>query len=87
MSILVKKNYNGEIIDKKKMNYKIIGKYIKDLSFSIPNSKTFFCYLKKYLSIKLILTLKTIKLKNIVEVTTSLKLIPIDDNFERSMLK
>ena len=25
-----------------KMSYKIIGKYIKDLNFNIPNSKTFF---------------------------------------------
>ena len=24
------------------MNYKIIGKYIKDLNFSIPNTKTFY---------------------------------------------
>ena len=25
-----------------KMNYKIVGKYIRDLKFEIPNSKVFF---------------------------------------------
>ena len=34
------------------MNYKIIGKYIKDLSFSIPNSKTFFLLSKEIILIK-----------------------------------
>ena len=29
------------------MNYKIIGKYIKDLNFNIPNSKTFFLLSKE----------------------------------------
>ena len=30
------------------MNYKIIGKYIKDLNFSIPNPKTFFTFKRHF---------------------------------------
>ena len=61
--IEVRKNttIDGEIIDKDKMNYKIIGKYIKDLYFSIPSSKTFFYYQKIFQIIKLILILRVIK--------------------------
>ena len=33
---------DGEITKKEKMNYKIIGKYIKDLNFQIPNQKLFY---------------------------------------------
>ena len=66
------------------MNYKIIGKYIKDLSFSIPNSKTFFLLSKEISKYKINIDIKSDQIKkNIVEVTTSLKLIPIDENFER----
>ena len=35
---------DGEIVKRKKMNYKIIGKYIKSLNFNIPNPKTFFAF-------------------------------------------
>ena len=58
--------------------------YIKDLSFSIPNSKTFFLLSKEISKYKINIDIKSDQIKkNIVEVTTSLKLIPIDDNFER----
>ena len=43
------------------MSYKIIGKYIKDLDFSIPNAKTFFSLTKEIQIIKLILILKVIR--------------------------
>ena len=40
------------------MSYKIIGKYIKKLNFSIPNPKTFFLLSKDIAKYKLILILK-----------------------------
>ena len=43
------------------MSYKIIGKYIKDLKFNIPNPKTFYLLSKIYLITKLISILKVIK--------------------------
>ena len=55
------KTIDGEIVDHKKMTYKIIGKYIKDLKFNIPNPKTFFCSQKIYLIIKLILILRALR--------------------------
>ena len=36
----------------KKMNYKILGKYIKDLSFKIPNPKTFYLLSKNIVNYK-----------------------------------
>ena len=33
------------------MNYKIIGKYIKDLNFDIPNPKTFFFIVREYIKL------------------------------------
>ena len=38
-----------------KMNYRIIGKYIKDLEFKIPSPKTFFLLSKILKITKLIL--------------------------------
>ena len=46
------KYLDGEIIEIKKMNYKIIGKYIKELNFNIPNPKTFFYFQKIFLITK-----------------------------------
>ena len=43
---------------KKKMNYKVVAKYIKDLRFEIPNPKIFFLLEKNIQITKLILTLK-----------------------------
>ena len=43
------------------MNYKIVARYIKDIDFNIPNSKTFFFYQKILQIIKLILILKVTK--------------------------
>ena len=42
----------GEILDKKKMTYKIIGKYIKDLNLIFQIQKHFFFFQKIYLVIK-----------------------------------
>ena len=66
------------------MNYKIIGKYIKDLNFDIPNSKTFFLLSKDISNYKINIDIKSSQSKqNIIEVLISLSLIPIKDDFEK----
>ena len=66
------------------MNYKIIGKYIKDLNFSIPNPKTFFLLSKNIANYKINIDIKSIRIKqNIIEVLTSLNLTPNKNNFEK----
>lgn len=66
------------------MNYKIIGKYIKDLKFNIPNPKTFFLLSKDISNYKINIDIKSIQVKqNIIEVLTSLSLTPIKNDFEK----
>ena len=66
------------------MNYKIIGKYIKDLNFSIPNPKTFFLLSKDIENYKINIDIKSNQIKqNIIEVLTSLNLTPIKNDFEK----
>ena len=65
------------------MNYKIIGKYIKDIHFNIPNTKTFFLLSKDIEKYKINIDIKSNQVKqNIVEVLTSLNLTPNNDNFD-----
>ena len=66
------------------MNYKIIGKYIKELNFNIPNSKTFFLLSKDISNYKINIDIKSSQSKqNIIEVLTSLSLVPVKDDFEK----
>tara|TARA_X000001036_G_scaffold437413_1_gene482687 strand:+ start:3941 stop:4360 length:420 start_codon:yes stop_codon:yes gene_type:complete len=66
------------------MNYKIIGKYIKDLNFSIPNPKTFFLLSKNISNYKISIDIKSNQIKqNIIEVLTSLSLTPTRDDFDK----
>ena len=66
------------------MNYKIIGKYIKNLNFNIPNPKTFFLLSKDISNYKINIDIKSSQVKqNIIEVLTSLSLNPTNDNFEK----
>ena len=66
------------------MSYKIIGKYIKDLNFSIPNPKTFFLLSKSISNYKINIDIKSAQIKqNIIEVLTSLSLTPTKDDFEK----
>ena len=70
------------------MNYKIIGKYIKDLNFDIPNSKTFFLLSKDISNYKINIDIKSSQSKqNIIEVLISLSLIPVKDDFEKIATK
>ena len=66
------------------MNYKIIGKYIKDLNFCIPNSKTFFLLSKDISNYKINIDIKSNQIKqNIIEVFTSINLKPTKDDFDK----
>ena len=62
------------------MSYKIISKYIKDISFEIPNTQTFIMIEKEILNYKLNCDIKSKPYKdNIIEVNTVLKLTPNQD--------
>ena len=66
------------------MTHKIIGKYIKELKFNIPNPKTFFLLAKDISNYKVNIDIKSVQVKqNIIEVLTSLKLTPVKDDFEK----
>jgi preprotein translocase subunit SecB len=66
------------------MTHKIIGKYIKELKFNIPNPKTFFLLSKDIANYKINIDIKSVQVKqNIIEVLTSLKLSPVKDDFEK----
>ena len=65
------------------MSYKIIGKYIKELKFNIPNPKTFFLLSKNISNYKINIDIKSNQVKqNIIEVLTSLSLTPVKNDFE-----
>ena len=62
------------------MSYKIIGKYIKDLNFSIPNPKTFFLLTKNIEGYKINIEINSAQIKEkIIEISTSLSLKPHKD--------
>ena len=66
------------------MSYKIIGKYIKDLNFKIPNPKAFFLLSKNLSNYKINIDIKSTQVKqSIIEVLISLSLTPIKDDFEK----
>ena len=66
------------------MNYKIIGKYIKELNFNIPSTKTFFLLSKDIANYKINIDIKSNQIeKNIIEVLVSLNLTPIKNNLEK----
>ena len=66
------------------MKHKIIGKYIKELKFNIPNPKTFYLLTKDIANYKINIDIKSVQVKqNIIEVLTSLKLSPVKDDFEK----
>jgi preprotein translocase subunit SecB len=65
------------------MSYRIIGKYIKELNFNIPNPKTFFLLSKDIANYKINIDIESSQTKqNIIEVLTSLSLTPIKNDFE-----
>ena len=66
------------------MSYKIIGKYIKDLDFQIPNPKVFFSLSKDISSYKINIDIKSNQIKqNIIEVLISLNLKPTKESLDK----
>ena len=66
------------------MNYRIIGKYIKDLEFKIPSAKTFFLLSKDIENYKINIDIKSNQVKeNIIEILTSINLVPVKNEFEK----
>jgi len=62
------------------MSYKILSKFIKDISFEIPNAETFVMLEKEIEKYNLNFDIKSKPFKNnIVEVNTILKLVPRED--------
>ena len=59
------------------MSYKIISKFIKDISFEIPNAQSFVMLEKEISNYSLNFDIKSKPYKNnIIEVTTTLKMVP-----------
>ena len=68
------------------MSYKILSKFIKDISFEIPNAQTFIMIEKEILNYNLNCDIKSKPYKkNIIEVNTILKLSP-NQNVKHKML-
>ena len=66
------------------MSYKIIGKYIKELKFNIPNPKTFFLLTENISNYKINIDINSLSVKkNIIEIMTSLSLSPTKNDFEQ----
>ena len=66
------------------MNYKIVGKYIKDLKFEIPNPQVFFSLEKNISNYKINIDIKSHRFKDtIVEVIVTLSLKLAKDSVER----
>ena len=66
------------------MSYKIIGKYIKNLDFNIPNPKTFFLLSKNISNYKINIDIKSNQIKEkIIEIQTTLTLLPTKTDFEK----
>ena len=62
------------------MSYKIIAKYLKDINFKIPNSKSFFFLTKNISNYKINIDIKSNQIKeNVIEIDTTLSLRPIKE--------
>ena len=69
---------------KKKMNYKIIARYIKDLKFEIPNPQIFFLLEKNISNYKINIDIQSKQFKDkIIEVEISLVLNPNTNDFDK----
>ena len=66
------------------MNYNIVGKYIKDLDFKIPNPKIYSSLSKEIAEYKINIDIKSNQIKEkVIEVETSLSLINDKKNSEK----
>lgn len=70
------------------MSYKIIGKYIRDLNFNIPNDNAFFLLSKNISNYKIKIDIQSTQIKqNIIEVLISLSLANIKSDPEKITTK
>jgi|TARA_B110000967_G_C18774062_1_gene504603 preprotein translocase subunit SecB len=70
------------------MNYKIIGKYIKDLKFEISNPKVYFLLEKNISNYKINIDINSHNLKDkIVEIVITLSLSPVENVIEKIITK
>ena len=70
------------------MSYKIIGKYIKNLNFEIPNPKTFSLLSKEISNYKINIDIKSNQIdKKIIEIETALNLLSAKDDLEKISTK
>ena len=70
------------------MNYKIIGKYIKELDFKIPNAKIFSLLSKSISNYKINIDIRSNQIKErIIQVETTLNLTPIKNDIEKISTK
>ena len=68
----------------KKMNYKVIAKYIKSLNFDISKPDKYFSLTKDIANYKFKIDIKSNRFKdNILEVQTTLSLEPKDSNLDK----
>ena len=66
------------------MNYKIVGKYIKNLQFEIPSPKVFFLLEKNISNYKINIDIKSNQFKDkIIEVDTTLALHTNNNDFDK----
>ena len=66
------------------MSYKIIGKYIKDLDFSIPGAKSFSLLSQSISNYKINIDIRSNQIRDtIIEVETTLSLMPVKENIEK----
>jgi len=70
------------------MSYRIISKFIKDISFEIPNAQTFLMIEKEILNYNLNFDIKSKPFKEkIIEVSTILRLIPNQEVKHKMLLE
>ena len=70
------------------MNYKILGKYIKDLKFEIPNPKIYFLLEKNISNYKINIDIKSNRFKDkVVEVVVALSLNSTVDESDKIITK
>ena len=66
------------------MSYKVIGKYIKDLNFKVPNAKTFSLLSKNISNYKINIDINSNQIKNqVIEIELSLNLIPTKNELDK----
>jgi preprotein translocase subunit SecB len=67
-----------------KMNYKIVGKYIKDLKFEIPNARAFFLLEKNISKYKINIDIKSNRFKDqFIEIIIILSLAPTTEDVDK----